>query len=591
MRSWTVLVDFDGRVAGDVRSISAAGAQLRLDTSSELESQVTTHAAFGAVAHRPADRAARVLRDGALLVTGNIRLDDRESLRKRLDAQGELSDLALFLLAWRRWNNAAAEHILGDFSLAVWDQSERVLTCIRDRLGVRPLYYAPTGSGFAASDVLESVLACESVDAGTLDPRWIGDYLQSGIASDAASTVFASVRRLPAASILTVAAGAAPLLRSYWEPAAADRQRDPAGALEESLTCAVRDRTRGERAVVFLSGGLDSSTLAWCAARSSPGDITAVTSVYRTRIADEEEMYAAEAARSIGIPHKIFPLDSYDPLGAVRSGLWSADPGPLLYACPTRAIYRATAALAPVALHGHPADALLADESLGMLQSLLRERQPTALVRALIQYTIVRRRPPYFFLRALLRRRPAPGSEPTPPRWFTQPFAQKLAASASAPEKPHASESLRGLQSAIWSSYFEFAHPLASRAPVELSYPFADPRVIRVALALEPIPWRVQKHVLREVLRGRVSERVRTRPKRMLQGDPWQAPATDAHELPIRAAYAYIDADELLTSIRAEGGIRDATLRALVFDHWLSTLSSAVTLLRTQHSGPVPRVS
>jgi hypothetical protein len=265
--------------------------------------------------------------------------------------------------------------------------------------------------------------------------------------------------------------------------------------------------------------------------------------VYRTRITHDEESYAAEAARSIGIAHRTFALDAYHPLHALDAGLWTSDPGALLTASMTRDIYAASAGHGPVALHGHPADGVLYSDLTGHLDDLPLARRVTALLR----YTFHRRRPPYFYFRR---------------------------------KRQHAGGHGHPLASPMWSSYFEWAHPLLTRAPIEVTYPWCDARVIEAALALDPIPWLVDKRVLRELLRGRVSERVRLRPKTFLNADPWRTPLPSDERLTIAAASRYVDRDAFLAQCRADGFLADRTLRTVAFEHWLRELPNALARLR-----------
>jgi hypothetical protein len=140
-------------------------------------------------------------------------------------------------------------------------------------------------------------------------------------------------------------------------------------------------------------------------------------------------------------------------------------------------------------------------------------------------------------------------------------------------------QSMHPLQSSMWSSYFEWAHPLLTRAPIELAYPWCDLRVIEAALAMRPFPWLVDKHVLREVLRGRMSEVIRTRPKSFLQGDPWKVPIADRW-LSIELAAPYVDPQRFAETVRADGMLHDKTLRAVVLETWLRQRSPAIRKLR-----------
>lgn len=180
------------------------------------------------------------------------------------------------------------------------------------------------------------------------------------MSNDYEATIYAQVRRLPPAHTLSIRRGSL-LVRRYWTlPEGQSPRRDAPERLEAALEAAVADRAAKPSAIVFMSGGLDSTSIAALTREQRPNiRLQAFTSVYRTRIADTEEPYAVEAARSIGIPIRLFALDDYAPLDVIEQGLWTADPGPLLTASMTRDIYSVAARDAPVALHGHPADALL----------------------------------------------------------------------------------------------------------------------------------------------------------------------------------------------------------------------------------------
>jgi hypothetical protein len=244
----------------------------------------------------------------------------------------------------------------------------------------------------------------------------------------------------------------------------------------------------------------------------------------------------------------------------------------LLTAYATRDIYAMAAEHAPVALHGHPADAVLSAD----LTRVLRSLGPLALISALLRYTIALRRPPYFFFRSLLERSPSPDPEPLPDWLLVR--AHRVDIDPSAPF------AVSALQSPGWSSYFEWAHPLQTRAALEVSYPWSDVRVIEETLATEAIPWLADKMVLRKLLRGRISEKVRTRRKTYLTGDPWTA-SIDGRDLTITAASRYVDPTRFLYRVQQEGRLSDMTLRAIALDYWIRRLSENTRQLQ---SGATP---
>ena len=406
-----------------------------------------------------------------------------------------------------------------------------------------------------------ALIAHPEVRIDALDEGAVADYLSVGVSQDAEATIYADVRRLPPAHVLRCGDDGRVLLERYWTlPTREPRpRRDAVERLEAALKNAIADRISGSAAVVFMSGGLDSTLLAALAREVRPEtQLLACTSVYRSRIADVEEPFAVEAAQSIGIPIRTFPLDHYPPLQALDADIWTAEPGPLLTAPMTRDIYRAAAEHAPLALHGHPADAVLSADLTSYLRALPWKQR----VSQLIRYTLFRRRPPYFFFRP---RRAA--ARRSPPEWL-------LARGEPAPR------SIDALASPIWSGYFEWAAPLFTRAPIELVYPWCDARVVEAAFELEPIPWLVEKHIVREMLRGRVSERIRRRRKSWLAGDPWRADLPPDRDLEIVAASRFIEPHRFREACHAAGFVSDKTLRAIAFESWLRKLPRAVNRFR-----------
>lgn len=424
----------------------------------------------------------------------------------------------------------------------------------RDPFGVEPLYYARVPGGIVHAKSLDEVIAHPDVRATELDDQAVADYLTVGVCLDAEATIFANVRRVPPGHELLVHDGEVTIRRYYTLPTPKP-ERNAAARLEEALRAAIRERLTASSAVVFMSGGLDSTTLAALAREVVPDiELHAQTSVYRSRIPDVEESFAVEAARSIGIPIRVVALDDYPPLQALDGGAWTADPGALLTAPMTRDLYAIAAEHAPIAMHGHPADAVLAAALTPYLRSLgFFER-----IGALIRYTLVKRRPPYFFARDVIG---WPRREPRldlVPNWLLV--------------RPHPRIDGHPLESPIWSNYFEWAHPATTRTPLDMVYPWCDVRVIEAALAMPAIPWLVDKHVLRTLLRGRVSETVRRRRKMFLQGDPWRVALPIDRSLEIETASRYIDPDRFRVALRGAGALSNMTLRAVAFEYWLREL-------------------
>src|SRR3990172_1680840 len=207
---------------------------------------------------------------GSTWIVADARIDCRRDLIHAFESHGQrdLADTAdseLILRAYHVWGEKCVEHLLGDFAFAVWDASRRRLFCARDQSGVKPFFYAHIGPLFIFSNTLDCLRLHPAV-SDRLNDLSIADFLMFDVIQDTAATAFADIHRLPAAHAL-VCEPQRLFIRRYWEPSLATpvHYRRPADYIErfnELLDQSVADRFRTESACVFMSGGLDSPTVA-----------------------------------------------------------------------------------------------------------------------------------------------------------------------------------------------------------------------------------------------------------------------------------------------------------------------------------------
>ena len=250
------------------------------------------------------------------------RLDARPELAAKLRAAGrrlsaDPPDAELLLHAYSEWGARCVEHLLGDFSFAIWDNSSRRLFCARDHFGFRPFYYARTADSFLFSNTLDCLRTCPGVSDG-LNDLAIADFLLYDYYLDLSTTVFADIQRLPPAHFLTLEGGNL-AVRRYWRLPEAQplRYRNSSDYVEhfrEVFDAAVGDRLRSNAACVALSGGMDSPTVAATARRvlaqrNGPSDLWAFTMVYRSLVPHEEEYFAGLVAKTLGIETKSLIAD------------------------------------------------------------------------------------------------------------------------------------------------------------------------------------------------------------------------------------------------------------------------------------------
>jgi asparagine synthase (glutamine-hydrolysing) len=213
--------------------------------------------------HRP-----QVARSEPLTVVLDGALYNRPELERSLDRTHHGSDGELVLEGYRSLRGALIGRLRGRFSLVIWDSSAGELVAARDPLGVRPLFYAVLPRGLVVSPYLDAVLRHEAVDR-TIDRMVAGAQMILGLPAGPEETVFRSLRRIPAGHHLRARRGSWEL-RRHWEPATrAETGGDSSETFRVLFDQAVRRCHGGGRIAVFLSGGIDSATVAAAAGQLS----------------------------------------------------------------------------------------------------------------------------------------------------------------------------------------------------------------------------------------------------------------------------------------------------------------------------------
>src|SRR3984885_3209957 len=228
---------------------------------------------------------------GVTSLVADIRLDNRDELGQELGLSNQqraaMSDSALLLAAWQRWQEQCLDHLSGAFSFAVWNQQDQHLFLARDHTGERPLCYASAANCFAFASMPKGLHPLSFV--GTeVDEDYVARYLMlANIAID--RTIFRNIQSLPPGCALSIHRDKKKVWR-YWQTDRVPELR--LSSPDESLDCfrekfdravRVRLRTRGG-AGAHLSGGLDSSAVAAAAARllaAEGRDLTCFTAVPR----------------------------------------------------------------------------------------------------------------------------------------------------------------------------------------------------------------------------------------------------------------------------------------------------------------------
>lgn len=495
------------------------------------------HARFTTHPARDAEPQPLAL-DERYRLAGDIRLDAREELVAALTATAgaepvpkDLSDAALVLRAYRAWGPACVERLHGDFSFALWDERERRLFCARDRFGVRPLFYATLGDVLLVGNTIGSLRAHPRAGA-ELDELALADFLTCGFPLDPAASVWRDLRRVPAAHRL-VASPAGIRIERYWTMQEESELRlrragDYVEQLGELLARAVADRAGAGTAGLSLSGGLDSAAIgAALAGRLGPRPAAAhparaYCSAWTCAFDDPEPRFAARSAAALGIPLEVVEAADCVPLGRLDARWIEPEPTGDLFPAQFNASLARMAHATRVNLDGQGGDEIFSGETL--LDEAARAALPRLALDALRTWTAVRRPP------IGLRSRRPPQALPRLPDYLAAHWRERLAlpdrlraAEATAITPGRRPGARARLARRIWGPYLEAFDAGFTGVPIQTCWPFLDERVVRFALSLPPLPWCVDKHLLRRALAPLLPGEIAARPKSPLAGDPLES--------------------------------------------------------------------
>ena len=215
--------------------------------------------------------------DGRVHVISNGEIYNYRELRRDLTARGHSfttqSDTEVIVHAWEEHGIASVSRLEGMFALAIWDETSRTLVLARDRIGIKPLYYAVLPDQLIFASELKALVEHPGIDR-TLDFTALSQYLAHEYVP-APLAIFRSIRKLPAGHWLTYTGGRVKI-EPYWDvPIRHQGQCDPveaAHSVREALERSVREHLVSDVPLgVFLSGGIDSTAVAALAARHIAG--------------------------------------------------------------------------------------------------------------------------------------------------------------------------------------------------------------------------------------------------------------------------------------------------------------------------------
>lgn len=293
---------------------------------------VLAHRRLGIIDPDPASNQPFRSADGRFTLAYNGEIYNFRELRNQLadHAFRTKSDTEVLLAAWEHWGEGCLHRLEGMFAFAVWDHQQQVLTLVRDRFGVKPVYYhlAPGGKLVFASE-LRAVLASGTVPR-LLDEAALFDHLRHG-AVHAPATIVKDVRMLLPGHLMRWTDRGTET-EKWWQVAASAAQLDPGVAVDQ-VHREVKDRFMRavEKRMVsdvpfgaFLSGGIDSSAVVGAMAGATQGRVHTFTVTF-----DEAEFSEARFARIVakkfGTKHTEVKLRPDDMLLALPQALAAMD--------------------------------------------------------------------------------------------------------------------------------------------------------------------------------------------------------------------------------------------------------------------------
>jgi asparagine synthase (glutamine-hydrolysing) len=268
---------------------------------------------------------------GDVWVTFNGEIYNHQELRPGLESRGHRyrtqCDTETIVHLYEEQGDGVVEQLRGMFAFAIWDRVRQRLLLARDRLGIKPLYYAITDRELLFASEIKALLA-----AGlrtTFNEDVLPEFLSTRFVSGD-ETFFRGVRKLLPGHVLTWSPGTPLRLRQYWHlplPAEAPPAAAPSAArdLRDRLEAAVSSHLMSDVPLgVFLSGGIDSSALAGLVARARPGPLQTFAVGFEDREANELP-YARLAAAHIGAEHHEVTVTPSEFFQSLPQALWHED--------------------------------------------------------------------------------------------------------------------------------------------------------------------------------------------------------------------------------------------------------------------------
>ena len=282
--------------------------------------------------------------DGNVWVSFNGEVYNHSALRKELLAHGhrfrtDHSDTEVLVHGYEEWGiDGLAERLSGDYAICLWDAGMRTLSVLRDRIGVKPLYFSLKNGTFLCASEIKAILAYPSFSR-EMDAAAMYHYL-SFLTTPAPMTMFQGIYKLPAGYYAQVRTDGEFTARRYWDAVPGqgidpnetkglsdkDLEQFYVNGIRKRLQDAVSERMMSDVPFgVFLSGGIDSSTNVALMSRLMNRPVDTFTVGFSDHTHLNEMAYARQIARRFGTNHHEVLIAEKDMVGYLKGLIYSQD--------------------------------------------------------------------------------------------------------------------------------------------------------------------------------------------------------------------------------------------------------------------------
>lgn len=268
--------------------------------------------------------------DDSVYLVFNGEIYNFQELRGDLVQKGHVfkskTDSEVIIHAYEEYGMEAIKKFRGMFAFALYDRNKKRLLLVRDRIGIKPLYYTIANGQLLFASEIKSILQCPQVER-RVNAQALYDYLGFEFVP-APETMFAGIHKLPAGHHLVFENGKVDV-RQYWDMSF--QQSGPPPSMDEAveqlrahLDAAVKSHLVSDVPLgVFLSGGLDSSCLVALMRRHITGPLRTFTIGYKDKSFSELD-YAEIVARHCETDHQVLLLDALN-ADYVEKVMWHLD--------------------------------------------------------------------------------------------------------------------------------------------------------------------------------------------------------------------------------------------------------------------------